>query len=286
MPFRDGRSTWVAAVLIGALVVLAGAATSCRPLRPCAAGPSIAVAPARRRDQCLSPPWFVDPARPTSGVEGWSAAVCPEGAGRSAYFIHEGSRGATGEETRAVLEASRGLAESSGLGGCCSPKVANDTQVYCLKLWSSVCRLEVSRIVRAVDLELRRQGLTNVRIGIDLSLGGAVGPRCEPTDPSCGPLSSRDWDRPDAPRLSPSGCVTGRERLAPPGVMTAGRTCAHDGECAIAGCGTSCLRWDQAPAFESCEDGPSENSPARYCGCVAGYCAWFRPVAHQEPPAR
>lgn len=279
MPLPDVRLPRGAAVLTGVLVGLAGAATSCRPPRPCASGPSKAALPAPRRDQCLSPPWFVDSAQPASGVGGWSAAMCPEGHGRSAYFIHEGSRPATGDETRAVLEASRALADSSGLGGCCSPQVAKETQVFCLKLWTSVCRLEVSRIVQAVDVELRRQGLANVRIGIDLSVGGAVGPRCEPTDPSCGPLSSRDWDRPDAPRGSPSACVSGRERFDPPGSISHGRPCAHDGECEIAECGTRCVRWDQASAFRACEDGAPEDAPVRYCGCVAGDCAWFRPTA-------
>ena len=178
-----------------------------------------------------------------------------------------------------MLEASRGLAESSGLGGCCSPRVAQETQVFCLKLWSSLCRLEVSRIVQAVDAQLQRQGLGDVRIGIDLSIGGAVGPRCEATDPSCGPLSSRDWDRPDAPRFSPSGCVSGREPLASSRVTIPERACAHDGECVIAKCGTSCLRWDQARASEWCDEGTRRSTPTTYCGCVAGSCAWFRPVA-------
>ena len=131
------------------------AATSCRPPRPCAAAPSTTVAPAPRRDHCLAPPWVLDPARPESGVAGWSAAVCADGPGwfpdaadrarRSAYFIHDGTRTISEPEITAVAEAMRPIGVSSGLGGCCSPKVAKETQVSCLKFWpADVCRLPMS----------------------------------------------------------------------------------------------------------------------------------------------
>jgi len=268
------------------------AATSCRPPRPCAAAPSTTVAPAPRRDHCLAAPWVLDPARPESGVAGWSAAVCADGPGwfpdaadrarRSAYFIHDGTRTISEPEIRAVAEAMRPIGISSGLGGCCSPKVAKETQVFCLKFWpADVCRLPMSRIVQEVDEALRRQGLESVRVGVDVMLSGTVGPRCAATDPACGPISSRDWEWP--PRVPPSkhvGCVAGRVRVAEPNQVTPGSACAHDGECVVGACGEQCLRWDQPLGPSSCNDvGRLEEGPVTYCGCVSGRCDWFRPVA-------
>jgi hypothetical protein len=136
------------------------------------------------------------------------------------------------------------------------------------------------RVVQSVDEALRREGLASVRVGVDVSISGAVGPRCEPIDPSCGPLSSRDWDRPDALRSSPTDCVAGRVPIAEHGVVTAGRACAHDGECVIGRWGSDCVRWDQASHIIWCEDVLLlKERPVTYCGCVAGRCDWFRPAA-------
>ena len=111
-------------------------------------------------------------------------------------------------------------------------------------------------------------------------LDGIVGPRCEATDPKCGPVSSRDWDRPDAPPHNQTGCVAGRARLAAPHEVTPGLACTHDGECLVGACGATCLRWDQPLGPMSCEEpGDIEDQPVTYCGCVAGRCDWFRPVA-------
>jgi hypothetical protein len=278
MPFRAG------------LAVLAVAAGSCRAPRPCAAVPSTTVQPAPRRDQCLAPPWALDPARPEAGVPGWSAAVCTDGYGhyvqpaerarRSSYFIHGGARTISGPEAKGVLEATRGAGSSSGLGGCCSPAVARKEHVLCLKFWSDVCRLPISRIVQAVDDQLKRRGLEDVRVGVEIDIDGPVGPRCEPRDPTCGPISSREWDRPDAPRSTPAGCVAGRVRVAAPDEMTPGRACVHDGECSVGACGAQCVRWDQLPGQMWCEDVERlEKPPVTYCGCVSGRCDWFRPAA-------
>jgi len=273
------------------LAVLTIAAASCRAPIPCAAVPSPAVQPAPRRDACLAPPWVLDPARPQSGVAGWSAALCTDGPGwfrdaadrarRSAYFVHEGTRAISEPELKALQATIRGLGIPNGLGGCCSPRVAKETQVFCLKFWvQEVCRLPLSRIVQAVDEGLRHEGIESVRVGIDVSVDGIVGPRCEATDPACGPVSSRDWDRPDAPPRAQTGCVAGRARLAAPNEVTPGLACVHDGECLVGACGEKCLRWDQPLGPMSCEErGDIEEKPVTYCGCVAGRCDWFRPVA-------
>ena len=113
---------------ISSAVLTAAVGTCARtPPRPCPAVPSAGVAPAPRRDHCLSPPWIIDPQRPESGVAGWSAERCGTGPGLSAYFIHEGARTPSEPELvaihRAVAAHLPALA-TSGLGGCCSPEVA------------------------------------------------------------------------------------------------------------------------------------------------------------------
>jgi hypothetical protein len=156
--------------------------------------------------------------------------------------------------------------------------VAREAHVLCLQFWSGACYLPMSRVVQTVDDELRKRGLADVRVGIEVDITGVVGPRCEPPDPDCGPISSRDWDGPDESAPSkPAGCVAGRVRLAEPNEVTPGRACVHDGECSVASCGTTCVRWDQYPHEMWCEDvGRLGKPPVVYCGCVAGRCDWFR----------
>ena len=143
----------------------------------------------------VAPPWVVDPARPESGVDGWSAAVCPvKGPGRSAYFVHEGTREITELEARAVLKAVRSGSES-GLGGCCSAEVERKIKVLCLRLQTGLCRQPMSRVVEFVDRVLRQRGLADARIGVDVSLRGEVGPRCDGRIPACGPVPARKRER-------------------------------------------------------------------------------------------
>src|SRR5262245_56825375 len=177
---------------IWALAAVAAAAPACRTPRPCAVTPSATAQPAPRRDHCLAPPWVLDPAKPEAGVPGWSASVCTDGAEnyrdaadrarRAAYFIHEGMREIPYEELKAVQQAVfaiPGLRASIGLGGCCSPKVAKETHASCLKVWlNEVCNVPVSRIVQVTDEALKQRGLETVRVGIHVSVGGTVGPRC------------------------------------------------------------------------------------------------------------
>jgi hypothetical protein len=267
-------------LIAAALASLAAGTISCRPTRPCAVVPSPSAAPAPRRDHCLAPPWVVDRAHPTAGLDGWSAAACPEGTGTEAYFIHDGTRAISADEVNAVLESVRGLGQTTGLGGCCSPKVAAETKVFCLKFWSNVCRLEMGRVVGLVDEELRRNGLADVRVGVDISVGGRVGPRCEPTDSACGPETRRESEgEAPAPSRNQQACVAGRVPLAARGEATPRRACVHDGECVVAGCGNTCLRWDEEPGPMWCDDiARKDNGPVPYCGCVVERCGWFRPA--------
>lgn len=276
MPFRAG------------LAALAVAIAACRAPRPCAVTPSATAQPAPRRDHCLAPPWVLDPAKPESGVPGWSASVCTDGpehyrddadrARRAAYFIHEGTREISYAEEREVQLAIQGLGIENGLGGCCSPRVAKETHVSCLKFWMrEVCSIPLSRIVQTVDEALRKRGLEDVRVGVGVSVGGIVGPRCEATDAACGPLLGREQDWNLASPSHPPGCVAGRVRVAEPKQVTPGLACVQDGECVIGHCGGSCLRWDQPLGSPWCEDvGRLEEPAVTYCGCVAGHCDWFR----------
>ena len=279
MPFRAG------------LAALAVAIAACRAPRPCAVIPSATAQPAPRRDHCLAPPWVLDPAKPESGVPGWSASVCTDGpehyrdatdrARRAAYFIHEGTREISYAEEREVqqaLFALPGLRASIGLSGCCSAKVAKETHASCLKVWlEDVCNVPLSRLVQATDEALRQRRLGNVRVGVSVSVGGIVGPRCEATDAACGPLTERDQTWAVDPPSHPPGCQAGRVRVAEPKQVTPGLACIQDGECVIGHCGGSCLRWDQPLGSPWCEErGRLDEPPVTYCGCVSGRCDWFR----------
>jgi hypothetical protein len=282
MPFRAG------------LAVLAIATGACRAPRPCAAVPSTTVQPAPRRDHCLAPPWVLDPARPASGVPGWSAAVCRDGPGsfldaadrarRSAYFVHGGMRRISESEFKTVqlaVMAVPGLRASVGLGGCCSPKVAKETNAFCVKVWlNDVCNVPLSRLVQAADEALRLQGLEKVRVGLDVMVDGTVGPRCEVSDPRCGPLTWRDQNWMLTAPSRPAGCAAGRVRTAALNQVTPGLGCVQDGDCLIGACGEKCLRWDQSLGSPMCPDrGRIEEEEPSYCGCVSGRCDWFRPAA-------
>jgi len=272
-------------------VAALAAATACRAPRPCAVTPSATAQPAPRRDHCLGPPWVLDPVKPESGVPGWSASVCTDGpenfrdaadrARRAAYFIHEGTREISYAEEREVqqaLFALPGLRATIGLGGCCSPKVAKETHTSCLKVWlNEVCNVPLSRIVQTTDEALKQRGLEDVRFGVSVSVGGVVGPRCEATDPACGPLTEREQTWNLASPSHPAGCLAGRVRVAEPHQVTPGLACVQDGECLIGDCGAQCLRWDQPLGPSTCDDVERpQKDPVPYCGCVAGHCDWFR----------
>jgi len=110
-------------------------------------------------------------------------------------------------------------------------------------------------------------------------IGDITGPRCQPSDPACGPIADRGvkWGG------RQSGCVVERERLPhDEGPTPSGGACAHDGECVISGC-VHCTRWDkQISAISDCQRiaGEDQDKPIVYCGCVASQCDWFRVGSH------
>jgi len=272
-PDGVGRRATIALALAGAAI-----GSCARVPRPCAAPPSSATPTAARRDSCLAPPWTIDPQRPVSGVAGWSAAPCNEDrSAGSAYFIHDGPRKLTHGELIAVqrtLVAFVGGAASTGIGGCCSAAVAAKTQVACLKVWIGLCSISTTDLVRAVDGALREQELGAGHIGVDVGIGGRVGPRCEPNDPACGPLDDREPAGPGV--ASQPGCAA--ERSPIDGRVSMG-ACAHDGECVIDSCESRCAPWNaESGGMRTCDDREHAEKEHAYCGCVSGRCAWFRPA--------
>jgi hypothetical protein len=96
-------------------------------------------------------------------------------------------------------------------------------------------------------------------------------PRCQPTDPGCGPMpfghKSAEY-APNRPRI-----VDGPLNPNRPGA------CSHDGECFNSGCGYSCLSVRNGHhVWFDCIDSPSADARLRhdFCGCVEGNCRWFR----------
>lgn len=271
---------------IGLALVAAAIGSCARVPRPCAAPPSSATPTAVRRDYCLAPPWTIDPQRPASGVEGWSAAACGEGrSGGSAYFIHDGPRELTGAELMAIqraLAAFVGKGASTGIGVCCSAEIAARTKVACLKVWTGLCGLSTLELVRSVDDALREQGLGAGHIGVDVNIGDRVGPRCAPSDPACGPLDER---QPVGPGVaSQPGCEAvrrpvGQFPISAPSWRVSRGACTHDGECVIDSCGSRCAPWNaERGRSTACDDsGHADKEPA-YCGCIDGRCSWFRPA--------
>ena len=271
--------------IVGLWLITAAIGSCARTPRPCGAIASNAPPTAARRDHCLAPPWTIDPQRPASGVEGWSAAACDGRSGKHAYFIHDGPRKLTDGQVQAVqraLVAFVGGSASTGIGGCCGPEIAAKTQVVCLKVWLGVCNIQMSQIVAVVDGALRERGLADGHIGVSISAGGRVGPRCEPTDPVCGPL---DDSYPAGPGVrSEPGCEAERWPIdGGPLTSSSGRisvgACAHDGECVIDNCESRCAPWNmETGGMSTCDDQQHHDKESAYCGCVSGRCAWFRPA--------
>ena len=128
-----------------------------------------------------------------------------------------GTREISEGEIKEVIEAVRGAGDTSGIGGCCSPEVAKaNDRILCLRFWSDVCRLPMSRVVQQVDEELRRRGLGDVRVGVGISIGGYIGPRCVPGDPACGPISQYEAES-AIPPPSPGSPATIRHGARPVG---------------------------------------------------------------------
>lgn len=147
-----------------------------------------------------------------------------------------------------------------GVGVCCSEMPG----ARCLSIFLDPCGPPIDEVVRRIaELKERDSAIAyrEMLIRVDLT---HPGPRCQPDDASCGPLSIGVPTDPDMDRFPIS---------RPQGY------CSHDGECAIGGCAEgSCLSWREAARQWICAlsstSGEPPNMP-RACGCVAGACRWF-----------
>ena len=94
--------------------------------------------------------------------------------------------------------------------------------------------------------------------------GGTPLPRCQPTDPDCGPDPVGDRCYRPSLRRKPWGARWPMPDLA----------CTYDGECVyVRGCGASCVSYRTPARAFTCEWHPSPDGA--FCGCVKGYCQLF-----------
>jgi hypothetical protein len=101
---------------------------------------------------------------------------------------------------------------------------------------------------------------------IQVTVRTTPGPRCDPSDPICGPLPYQAMciERTDYDPKAPRKFVRGQGRSG---------ECVHDGECFVAGCGNNCVPAKLTDLAGTCECYSHWQNV--YCGCVHKACAWF-----------
>ncbi len=178
------------------------------------------------------------------------------GPGREQADVHDLSmlHQAIGSDAFA-LEGVRG----TGHGLCCAAEAAAMAG-GCVRIYLDQCGASVDEVSAFVKERAVRAGLQERRLRVCVLLSGRSGPRCQPGDPQCGPITYQ------GARYVPS-----RSRTPVYGLR--GGACAHDGDCLLGGCGNECQSWVE-PEVESLCIGSSKLSDA-FCGCVAGHCLWF-----------
>lgn len=94
-------------------------------------------------------------------------------------------------------------------------------------------------------------------------------PRCLPSDPSCGPQRMQSYDACYRPRAARTTVLAGE-------TTDATRTCQHDGDCQIAGCGNVCVHYRAADIVTDCMAYRELETGDVLCGCVSNMCSFFR----------
>jgi len=152
---------------------------------------------------------------------------------------------------------------SIGVGGCCNVGGAPFDKEGCIRI--DVDR-ETPAVARVPALVAKvRTAETDIRVSIHQ--GAPRAPRCQKTDPACGPTpyeghmcvdadATRDWSRER---------VTARRTEGQPA------PCEHDGECVS--CNTICTSYKYRPS--ACTLELSTRLTKAYCGCIDRGCAWF-----------
>lgn len=212
-----------------------------------------------------------NPERPTrehcvqvdAHVEGLTHTACGE---RGHLFAHEGTRTPTPDEQVKLLEAHRkeihafpGV-HSSGYGVCCD----GGPKATCIRVSLDLCTTNPAEVARAFAAWVPK----DAQMYMMVELSGATGPQCDGKKGPCGPTPYTGVT------LAKAGyrCDERRDPIAP---KLAWGTCAHDGECSVAGCGNQCVPWTESNLIGTCEAySRMEDAPA-FCGCVRGECSWF-----------
>jgi hypothetical protein len=119
------------------------------------------------------------------------------------------------------------------------------------------------------------EGIGDARFHLLVQLAGMMGPRCEGSDPACGPTVYTREELADADYECDGARTPAADAFGDEYARLSGGACAHDGECVQGGCGNRCIAWPEAGGAGTCEGYPElEDAPA-FCGCVSGQCTWF-----------
>jgi hypothetical protein len=262
-------------VFMSSFIAASGCAASAPDARWRCPGPPPAEPAVARRDACLEPPLLpaLGEARRASSL---NVLRCSKNA-RELRLEQEGARSPSNEEVFALSDAFnkakvtiQGAWVRAGVGECCSGCAAEEggPRGACVRLHAPLCT-PLDEIARALSAEVAKAGLGDARMSFCLGLEGRAGPRCEASDPSCGPL-------PYYGTLEGGGYDCREERVFIgsslshlPSRDTTAR-CSHDGDC-IAGA-NKCVHWSSQGG------GTLEmhvGGPPMFCGCVEGTCGWF-----------
>jgi len=213
------------------------------------------------RRACLAPPYT--PAADATALSN-GTPVHRDQEGRRWTVSLAGDATPTSEQMMALLERLRargGILQWVSYGLYCG----TDSNTACLSYSGDLCTTNVDEVALLILAAIADDPvLPNLQLELALSLSGALGPRCEASDPRCVPTPYQGGT------YDPEG-----DREAGPLATHSAGACRQDGDCVQAGCGNHCLSWEYggAHAAATCE-GYSFTEPI-FCGCVERACAWF-----------
>lgn len=195
---------------------------------------------------------------------------------REHVLVREGTRPWTEEEIAALREAhERELFALGGVQGSGSGIYCDDPSgvARTLGIEVDVCAHRLEELAEWLAERTARVLPADATATFCVQLQGALGPRCERSDPGCGPV-------PYSGRESVAVPACERPRAVQTWTIERGLSrgaCTHDGECLRAGCGNHCVAWPEGGFAATCEAYVSLEEGPAFCGCVEGQCAWFHP---------
>ena len=214
------------------------------------------------RRACLAPP-FTPPSDAATLADG--TPVRREADGRRWIVSIAGDAVPTGEQASALVQRLRargGAFTWISYGLYCGEMPGG----LCLHYAGNLCEMRIDEIARTLlDAIAADSIMPRPRIDLALELAGQLGPRCDGDDPACIP---EPYDH--GAHYDPNG-----SRHAGALAQYTIGTCAHDGDCNVAGCGNHCMSWEYGGANEAATCEGYVFSRPIFCGCVSGQCAWF-----------